>query len=73
MSHGFSHLIPVPQPEIDAQFQVYQETRAFYSEVKLRQEHADYCRWYQQISEQHQQELAQMKGELNLLQWFYRR
>ncbi|HEY9640468.1 MAG TPA: hypothetical protein V6C57_08290 [Coleofasciculaceae cyanobacterium] len=72
MSNGFSYLIPIPQAAIDAQFEIYQDTRAFYAEVELRQAHADHCRWYLQAAAQNRQELAQMQAELNPLRWFYR-
>lgn len=78
MSHscnvnGFSYLIPLPPAAIDPRFEVYQDTRAFYDEAQGRQAHADHCRWYAKIAAQHRQELMQMQGELNPLQWFYRR
>jgi len=73
MSNGFSYLIPLPPAAIEPQFEVYQNTRAFYDEVKRRQDHADHCRWYAQIAAQHRQELAQMQGELNPLRWFHHR
>ncbi|NJR65140.1 MAG: hypothetical protein HC772_07165 [Leptolyngbyaceae cyanobacterium CRU_2_3] len=72
MSDSFSYLIPIPPVAINAYFEVYPVTYAFYEEAKLRQDHAECCQWYAQVADQHRQELAQMQGEWNPLQWFYR-
>lgn len=67
------HIIPVPQPEVEDVFEVYQVTYTFYREVEHRQAFDEYCQWYDQVAEQHRQELAQMRREINFMSWFYRK
>lgn len=66
------HIIPTPQPEIQEIFQVYETTYQFYREADYRQELDRYCEWYSQVAEQHQRDLAQMRGEVNLFGWVCR-
>ena len=73
MTKDLPHIIPAPQPEIEATFAAYHATRQFYSEVQARSEMKRYCEWYYTISERHRQELQQMRGDLNILAWFRRR
>lgn len=65
-------IIPLPQPKAEI-LDIHAVTQAFYQEVKLRQEHEQYCQWYEQVAAQHQQELQQMQHDINLLGWFARR
>lgn len=72
MSEPFFHQIILPpanEPELEV-LSTYQATRAFYTEVELREAFEEYCQWYQQVSEQHRRECEQMQGDLNILGWF---
>jgi hypothetical protein len=65
------HIIPVlpPRSSIFASYQIAYEFRR---EVESRQAFEEYCQWYRQTAEAHQQELAKLKGDLNILGWFKR-
>ncbi len=65
-------IIPVPQPEIEATFAAYNATSQFYREVQTREALSLYCDWYYETAALHQQELQQMRGELNIMGWFRR-
>jgi hypothetical protein len=72
MPDQHSLLIPqAAQPEIEI-FASYRVTYAFYEEVRLREALEEYSEQYQQLAEQHRQELAKMQSDFNLLGWFYR-
>ncbi len=60
-----------PQSAADI-LQVYQVTSEFYQEVKYREEFEQYCQWYTETAERHQQELQKMRGDFNLFSWFCR-
>lgn len=47
-------------------------SQAFRREVESRQEHQRYCDWYRQLAHQHQRELENMRGDINLFGWFLR-
>ncbi|HSM81061.1 MAG TPA: hypothetical protein VLS96_05220 [Nodosilinea sp.] len=47
-----------------------QAAQAFRLEVEHRTNLEAYCQWYDQVSHQHRQELAQMQLEINLRAWF---
>ena len=64
------HIVPIPQPDVEEIFTTYQLTYEFYDEVRYRQELVDYCQWYQEVAEQHRQELGRMQREINFLGWF---
>lgn len=66
------YLVPTPQPEVQEIFKVYETTYQFYREAEYRQELEQYCEWYYQVAEQHQQELEQMRGDINVLGWVCR-
>lgn len=72
MPEELRRIIPVPQPEVEEIFAIYQATTEFHQEVQSREAFAHYCEWYCTTSEQHRQELQQMRGELNILSWFRR-
>ncbi|GAB4228538.1 MAG: hypothetical protein Kow00121_57520 [Elainellaceae cyanobacterium] len=72
MPEFLQHIVPTPQPDFAEIFEIYTTTHAFYRETEHRQELEQYCQWYYQVSEAHQQELDQMRNELNLMSWFYR-
>jgi hypothetical protein len=71
MPDQHSLLIPqVVQPEIEV-FVSYRITYSFYEEVRLRQAFEEHCEQYQQLADQHRQELVKMQNDFNLLGWFY--
>lgn len=72
MADFSQHIIPIPQPEVEEIFEVYQATHEFYREAEQREALEQYCQWYYQMAEQHRQELEHMRGDVNLLGWFYR-
>jgi hypothetical protein len=65
-------IVPIPPPESEL-FENYKITHAFYDEVRLREAFEQHCQWYQQTAAQHQRELKQMRGDINLFGWFCRR
>jgi hypothetical protein len=62
----------LPQAALPDTVIAFEMTRNFYREVEDRQEHAEYCRWYRQVAQQHQQEFAKMQNDVNLMGWFRR-
>jgi hypothetical protein len=72
MPDELRQIIPAPQPDIEATFAAYQSTSQFYREVQSREAIKCYCDWYYSTAKSHQQELQQMRGELNILGWFRR-
>lgn len=70
MPDELSQIIPAPQPDIE--FAAYRATSQFYREVQSREAMKRYCDWYYSTAKCHQQELQQMRGELNILGWFRR-
>lgn len=73
MANFSQRIIPIPQPEIEEIFQVYTATHEFYREAEHREALEAHCQWYYQVAEQHRQELENMREDINLLGWFYRR
>ena len=73
MSQELTHILPLLQPEVEENLTAHEATREFYSEVEARLEFQRYCEWYYVTAENHRQELARMRGELNIFQWFRRR
>lgn len=73
MPDELRQIIPAPQPDSEATFAAYQATSQFYQEVQSREALKRYCDWYYATAKHHQQELQQMRGELNILSWFRRR
>jgi hypothetical protein len=72
MADFLQRIIPMPQPDVAEIFRVYQATHDFYREVEQREALEEYCQWYYQVAEQHQQELEAMRGDINVLGWFCR-
>lgn len=66
---GFYKPAPVNQADI---LSVYRTTHAFYREIHYRQERDRYCAWYRTNAQAHRQELAKMRGDINLLGLFSR-
>ncbi len=64
-------LLPIPQPIVEV-LQAHQLAHEFHQEVAQREAFDAYCDWYYAIAAQHQQELTKMRGDFNLLGWFYR-
>ncbi|EAW38241.1 hypothetical protein [Lyngbya sp. PCC 8106] len=61
----------IQQSEIEI-LQAYQVTHEFYQEVQYREDFEQYCQWYAETAERHQQELQKMRGDINLFSWFLR-
>lgn len=72
MPEELRRIIPLPQPEIEETFAIYQTTNEFYQEVQSRDALSRHCEWYYTTADRHRQELQQMRGELNILGWFRR-
>lgn len=49
-----------------------QLTYDFYQEVGDRQDFEAYCQWYYDVADRHRRELDSMRGDINILGWFYR-
>ena len=73
MSKELPHIAPSPQPEFEEVFAVHQTVREFYHEVNTRSEFKKHCEWYYTTAAQNRQDLAKMRGELNIMDWFGRR
>jgi hypothetical protein len=63
------HIVPIPEPEAEAVLQTFQLTYEFYDEVRYRDAFEQYCDWYAQLAAEHQQDLEQMRQEVNLFNW----
>ncbi|MEL7037211.1 MAG: hypothetical protein AAFO04_16535 [Cyanobacteria bacterium J06592_8] len=61
----------IQQSEIEI-LQAYQATHEFYQEVKHREDFERHCQWYAETAKRHQQELQEMKGDINIFRWFSR-
>jgi hypothetical protein len=73
MSKELHHIIPSVQTEILEAFAAYHVTHQFYRETRSRSEFSAYCQWYHATAAQNRRDLAKMRGELNIFQWFCRR
>ena len=73
MSKELPHIFPSPQPEVEEIFAVHQIAREFYYEVNTRSDFKKHCGWYYLTAAQNRQDLAKMRGELNIMAWFCRR
>lgn len=69
MKKEFSEIIPSPPSAAD-EFATYQLTYEFRREVAYREDFQEYCEWYRRAARQHQQELAKMRHDINILRWF---
>lgn len=71
MSEELQQIVPAPPtPIIQETFHAIACTSQFYREVELRTATEAHCQWYTTVAQKHRQELAQMRGELNILRWF---
>lgn len=71
MSEELQQIVPAPPtPIIQETFNAIACTSQFYREVELRAAMESHCQWYATVAQKHRQELAQMRGELNILRWF---
>lgn len=70
-SYYFRHFNP-DSPEAAESIELYQMAQFFRQEVEYRTAFEEYCQWYQEVAEHHQQELVQMRKEPNLFNWFCR-
>lgn len=72
MAEFSQHIIPIPQPDAQEIFQVYETTQQFYREVQHREELDRYCEWYYQVASEHQRDLVKMRNEINFFGWVCR-
>ena len=72
MTPEFFQFVPEPEATIEV-FTVHQLAYDFRREVKYRQDFQQYCQWYHETAQQHQQELNKMRGDLNIFGWFLNR
>ncbi|MBC6481806.1 MAG: hypothetical protein GDA56_32645 [Hormoscilla sp. GM7CHS1pb] len=70
MASELQRIVPAPQPEMMEILEAHQVTREFYQELQYREEFERYCDWYYLTAQQNQQELQQMRSELNIFGWF---
>ncbi|PSB04723.1 hypothetical protein C7B64_02565 [Merismopedia glauca CCAP 1448/3] len=72
MLREFGQIIPVLPPRVSI-FASYQVAYEFRREVEYRQALDDYCQWYRQAAEAHQQEFQKLKRDINIVGWFNQR
>ena len=65
----FIHSAPAQQEILEA----HEVTYEFRREVQYRQDFERYCQWYHLTAQAHRQELAKLRGDVNILGWFRRR
>jgi hypothetical protein len=73
MTKELQYIIPSSRPEILEAFATHHVTRQFYREAQTRCEFRSHCAWYHATAAQNRRDLAKMRGELNIFQWFFRR
>jgi len=73
MNLGEPHWLIQRLPTVADILGTYQITYEFYQEVHDRGEHQRHCQWYRQVAQQNQEELERLRGDVNLLGFFYRR
>ncbi len=66
----FQQIVPLPQAQAEEVLLVQQASYDFFAEVRFRQAFDAYCEHYQQMAEQHRQELEAMRNDVNVLGWF---
>lgn len=64
-----AHRQLTPQETVEI-FELHQMAQDFRREIIYREAHERYCAWYSDLARQHQQELAAMRGEFNVLSQF---
>lgn len=69
MESIFPQYQPEPQEAADI-LVVHQLAQDFRLEMAYREQLEHHHRWYCHVSQQHQQELAMMAEEVNILAWF---
>jgi hypothetical protein len=75
MSNYLTWFSPKPASNSDMAevFDVIHLTLAFHEEVRHREAHETYCRWYYAVAVANQQEMQRMQRDINLLGWFIRK
>jgi hypothetical protein len=73
MTKELQYIIPSFRPEILEAFATHHVTRQFYREAQARCEFGLHCAWYHTMAARNRDDLAKMRGELNIFQWFRRR
>ncbi|NEO27890.1 MAG: hypothetical protein F6K03_13635 [Kamptonema sp. SIO4C4] len=63
----------VPKPTPPELFSTYQLAYEFHREAQVRQDHQEYCQWYNEAAQRHQQEYQRMQGDINLFGCFLRK
>lgn len=66
----FEYLSPrsLADPQTTVEYlELHQAAQEFRLELEHRANLEAYCQWYDQVAAEHQQELVQMRSELNLL------
>ncbi|ASC70101.1 hypothetical protein XM38_010310 [Halomicronema hongdechloris C2206] len=72
MFEAFSPRQITPEQSIES-LELHQIAHDFRQEIEYRDQFEHYCRWYTQVSRQHQRELAAMATDIDLFGWFWRR
>lgn len=67
----FTQIVPILTHRY-SYFATYRIAHEFRREVESRQALTEYCQWYRQTAEAHQQELTKLKQDINLMGWFNR-
>jgi hypothetical protein len=73
MSQEFNNFIPNNTPPPAEILQCHQLTFDFRREVQTRDNFKEYCQWYKETAQQHQNELTKMQNDLNFFGWFLKR
>jgi hypothetical protein len=69
--HDLQWIIPAPPPDIEI-LEAHQLGHEFRQEVQYRQNFDEYCQWYYETAQRHQQELQKMRRDINIFGWFFR-
>ena len=72
MPQEFTRIIPQPEQPAAESLRATQAAQEFYREVRYREDFKNYCQWYYATARQHQKELQEMRGDINILGWFRR-
>lgn len=74
MTEQYNWIIPEikPGPEVADVVLTHQVAYDFYHEVEYRKAWQEYVHHYRTMAYQHQQELASMRRDLNVMGWFTR-
>jgi hypothetical protein len=63
----------VSPQDITEILEVHQLAHEFHGEMRDRDRFEAYCAWYYATAQKHQQEMAKLQTELQILPWFWRR